>query len=439
MSAKPAGNDPNERVIRVEHLARVEGEGALYIRTAGDQVVDVKLNIYEPPRFFEAFLRGRSYAEVPDITARICGICPAAYQMSSCHALEHAFGVYVDEPLRSLRRLLYCGEWIESHVLHMFMLHLPDFMGYESVIAMAADHKDVVAKALALKKAGNAIVGLFGGREVHPINVKVGGFYRLPSKERAEEVLALLKQNREFAVDAIRLVAGQPFPDFEQKYECVALRHPTEYPFNEGRLVSTSGLDIPIESYPDTFEEIHVEHSNALHGRFKDGRTYLVGPLARINLNFDRLPDSVRQIAAEVGFEVPCNNTFKSIIARGLETLFAIDHAIAILETYDPAGPASVPITPRAGIGHGCTEAPRGILYHRYEVGDDGLIKEAVICPPTAQNQPQIEDDLRQFLPGILDRSEEETTLRCEQLIRNYDPCISCATHFLKLKWDRSP
>ena len=435
MSVKPS---TIERTIHVENLARVEGEGALYIKAVGDEITDVQLNIFEPPRFYEAFLRGRGYREVPDITARICGICPVAYQMSSCHALGQAHGVTVGEPLRTLRRLLYCGEWIESHVLHMFMLHLPDFLGYESVVTMAADHKDVVAKALALKKAGNDIVNFIGGREVHPINVRVGGFYRLPSQAKAKALRETLLKNREFAVETIRFMAGLDFPDFEQNYEFVAMKHPNEYPYCEGRIVSSSGINIPVEAFLNEFEEIHVKHSTALHGRLKDGRTYLVGPLARVNLNFDQLPDSVKEIAKEIGFEVPCRNNFKSIIARALETLFAVDHAIEILEKYDDTPAPYIQIADKAGIGHGCSEAPRGILYHRYEVDAAGLIKNAVITPPTAQNQPQIEDDLRHFFPSVMEKPEEEATLRCEQLIRNYDPCISCSTHFLKLKVDRT-
>ncbi|MCK6457057.1 MAG: Ni/Fe hydrogenase subunit alpha [Phycisphaerae bacterium] len=438
MKATTSATASPTRVIEVKNLARVEGEGALYVRVAGDEIAEVRLDIFEPPRFFEALLRGRSYNEVPDITARICGICPVAYQMSSCHAVEQAFGVTVGEPLRTLRRLLYCGEWIESHVLHMFLLHAPDFLGYESVVGMAADHRDLVTGALALKKAGNRIVSLFGGREVHPINVRVGGFYALPRKERADELLEELRRNRPFAEQAVRFVAGLKFPELDRSYEFVALRQPTEYPFNEGRIVSSNGLDIPIAAFLNSFHEEHVAHSNALHGRTKDGRPYLVGPLARLNLNFDRLPESLRSLCREIGFTVPCRNNFKSIIARGIETLYAVDHAIEILEQYDDSVAPHLDIVPRAGIGHGCTEAPRGILYHRYDVGDEGLVRRATICPPTAQNQPQIEDDLRAFLPQALALPEEEATLRCEQLIRNYDPCISCATHFLRLHVERT-
>ena len=425
------------RTIDVHGLARVEGEGALYLKLEGDKVVDVKFGIFEPPRFYEAFLRGRSYNEVPDITARICGICPVAYQMSSCHALEMAFGVQVTEPIRMLRRLLYCGEWIESHVLHMFLLHLPDFLGYESAITMAADHRDVAAKALKLKKAGNALVEIIAGREVHPINARVGGFYRVPAKAELQPVAEQLKASRDFAVDAIRLVAGLDYPDFEQDYDSVALRHPSEVPFNEGHIATSRGLDVPVTEFREHFEEFHVEHSNALHGRLKGGRTYLVGPLARLNLNWDRYPEKIKALAREVGFHVPCQNQFKSLIARGLETLYALDHALEIIEEYEPPAAPAAPVTPRAGRGHGCTEAPRGILYHEYETDDAGLIRRATIVPPTAQNQPQIEADLGAYAPRILHLSQEEMTLRCEQLIRNYDPCISCATHFLRLRIDQ--
>jgi coenzyme F420-reducing hydrogenase alpha subunit len=426
------------RVIEVRALARVEGEGALYLRLEGDQVAEARLNIYEPPRFYEAFLRGRSYAEVPDLTARICGICPVAYQMSACHAIEAAFGVKVEGPLRALRRLLYCGEWIESHVLHMFLLHLPDFLGQESALALAADHRDLVVGALQLKKAGNELVRAIGGREVHPINAKVGGFYRLPSRSELQQVGEMLQANRAFAVEAMRFLATLDYPELEMDYDCVALRHPDEVALNEGRIATSRGLEIPIAQFEDHFEEIHVEHSNALHCRIQGGGPYLVGPLARLNLNWDRYPADLKELAKAIGFSIPCRNQFKSILARGIETLYAIDHALDIIQNYERPGQAAVPFQPKAGVGHGCTEAPRGILYHRYELGDTGLVRAANIVPPTAQNQPQIEADLTAFAPKVLDLPEDQMTLRCEQLIRNYDPCISCATHFLKVQVERS-
>jgi coenzyme F420-reducing hydrogenase alpha subunit len=425
------------KTIQVDYLARVEGEGGLHVKITGDAVTDVKLRIFEPPRFFEALLRGRAYSEAPDITARICGICPVAYQMSSVHAMEDAFGVRVEGQLRALRRLLYCGEWIESHVLHIYMLHAPDFLGYQDAIQLAKDYPEVVRRGLALKKAGNDLMSVIGGREIHPINVHVGGFYRVPTRQELADITERLRWARDAALDTVRLVATFPFPRFEQDYEFVALQHPDEYPLNEGRIVSNKGLDIAVREYEDHFAEEHVAHSNALQSALKARGAYLAGPLARYNLNFDRLSPLAQEAAREAGLGRVCRNPFQSIIVRAVETVYACDEALRILDAYErPATPA-VPVTPRAGIGYGCTEAPRGLLYHRYEIDERGLIVNAKIVPPTSQNQKMIELDLARFVHEHMDLDPEELCWRCEQAVRNYDPCISCATHFLKLTVER--
>jgi sulfhydrogenase subunit alpha len=421
------------RVIKVDQLARVEGEGAVLVKINDGQVTDVKLRIFEPPRFFEAFLRGRRYSEAPDITARICGICPVAYQMSAVHAMEDAFGITVDGQLRDLRRLLYCGEWIESHVLHIYMLHAPDFLGYEDALALAKDMPDVVKRALTLKRLGNDIVAIVGGREIHPVNVRVGGFHRVPHRSELLPLVERLKWGRDAAIETARLVAGFEFPDFEWDYEFVSLKHPNEYPFNEGRIVSTGGLDISVKEYEFHFEERHLAHTNALHSIEKGVGHYHVGPLARYALNFDRLPPAAQHVAREVGLLPPVKNPFKSIIVRAVESVFAIEEALRIIENYEPPALPAVEVHPRAGIGFGATEAPRGMLYHRYRVGDDGLIKDAKIVPPTSQNQATIENDLRHFVTANVDLPREKLTWKTEQAVRNYDPCISCATHFVKL------
>jgi coenzyme F420-reducing hydrogenase alpha subunit len=434
------------KTIKVDYLARVEGEGALYVKIKGKTVAEVKLKIFEPPRFFEAFLRGRHFSEAPDITARICGICPIAYQMSAVHAMEDAFGVKVDGQLRALRRLIYCGEWIESHVLHIYMLHAPDFLGYADAIQMAKDHPAIVQRGLQLKKVGNELVTLLGGREIHPINVRVGGFYKVPTKRELAPLAERLKWAQEAALETVRWTATLPFPKFEQDYEFVALRHPDEYPFNEGRLVSNKGLDIAVHEYDDHFIEEHVQHSNALHSVRKARDAYLVGPLARYNLNFDKLSPLAQQTAKEVGLGPVCRNPFQSIIVRSVETLYACDEALRIINEYEmPDKPErafepAVEIQPRPGgaKGYGCTEAPRGILYHRYQIDGDGAIRDAKIVPPTSQNQKTIESDLWQFVPRHLHLLQEKLTWQCEQAIRNYDPCISCATHFLKLEIERA-
>lgn len=421
----------------MDYLARVEGEGALYVRIKDDIVKDVKLKIFEPPRFFEAFLRGRNFTEAPDITARICGICPIAYQMSSCHAMEGACGVKVDGQLRALRRLIYCGEWIESHALHIYLLHAPDFLGYESAIHMAKDHPEIVQQGLQLKKIGNEIVTLLGGREIHPINLRVGGFYRVPTKQELQQLAEKLKWACDAAYKTVLWVAKLPFPDFEQNYEFVALRHPTEYPFNEGRLVSNKGLDIAIRDYDDHFVEEHVPHSTALHSVLKARGNYFVGPLARYNLNFDKLSPLAQKAAREAGLEPVCRNPFQSIIVRSIETLYACDEAQRIIDQYEMPEKPYLEVPPRVAVGYGCTEAPRGILYHRYKLDEEGVILDAKIVPPTSQNQKTIESDLWQFVPKHIDLPKEKLQWQCEQAIRNYDPCISCATHFLKLRIER--
>lgn len=421
------------RSIKVDYLARVEGEGGIHIKVQDKTVTDVRFNIFEPPRFFEAFLRGRNFTEAPDITARICGICPIAYQMSSIHAMESACGVSVTGQLRALRRLIYCGEWIESHALHIYMLHAPDFLGYQDVLQMAKDHGDAVKQALKLKKIGNELVTLVGGREIHPINLKVGGFYRLPTKKELNGLVDRLKWARDVAVETVRLTATFPFPDFERDYMFVALRHENEYPFNEGRLVSNKGLDIPISEYENTFQEEHVAYANALHSVMKGRGPYFVGPIARFNLNFDKLTPVAQEAARSVGFSAPVTNPFKSIVVRSIETVFACEEALRIIEQYDMPEKAFVEVVPRAGVGYGCTEAPRGILYHRYRLNEKGLIMDAKIVPPTSQNQKTMEQDLREFVPSRLNLTQEKLTWQCEQAIRNYDPCISCATHFIRL------
>jgi sulfhydrogenase subunit alpha len=423
--------------IKVDYLARVEGEGALHIKLKGDRVQDLKLKIFEPPRMFEAFLRGRHFSEVPDITARICGICPIAYQMSAVHAIERALGVTIDPAVRLLRRLFYCGEWIESHALHVYMLHAPDFLGYQDAIEMAKDHKAVVEQALRLKKIGNRLVTLMGGREIHPISAMVGGFSKVPSKSDLESLVDDLKWALDASIATARLVAGFDFPEFDQDYEFVSLSHPDEYPFNEGRLISNKGLNIDVSEYEDHFVEQHVRHSNALHSQVKARGSYLVGPLARFNLNFDKLPEMAKETARECGLSVPCLNPFKGIIVRAIELVFACQEALRLIEAYEPPAAPHAEVVSRSAVGQAVTEAPRGTLYHRYGIDQNGLVLTAKIVPPTSQNQKRMEDDLRQFVPQIIQQPIEEITWRCEQAVRNYDPCISCATHFLRLDIQR--
>ncbi len=421
------------RTIRVDYLARVEGEGSLYVRFRDGALEDVRLAIFEPPRFFEAFLRGRALAEAPDITARICGICPVAYQMSAVHAMESAAGIVLGGQIRALRRLIYCGEWIESHVLHIYMLHAPDFLGLPDAVQLARTHGDLVRQGLRMKKIGNALIEAIGGRAIHPVNVRVGGFWKAPAQDHLHALLPDLRWGRDAAIKTLQFVATLPTPDVEQEYEFVSLRHPHEYPLNEGHIVSSGGIGITPQEWPAVFEEFQVRHSSALHARVKARGAYLTGPLARYSLNFDRLPPAIQQAARDAGLGETCRNPFKSIVVRAVETLFAFDEAIRIIEQYQEPTPSFVAVEPRNATGHAATEAPRGLLYQRYDIDGEGLIAHAQIVPPTSQNQATIERDLWRVAEHGQGMVDSELQALCEQSIRNHDPCISCATHFLDL------
>ncbi len=424
------------RQLQVSSLARVEGEGALRIVLAGDRVEQAELQIYEPPRFFEAVLRGRHFSEVPDITARICGICPVAYQTSAWQAIERALGVSVDPRIAALRRLLYCGEWISSHTLHIYLLHAVDFLGYPDAIALARVHRAEVERGLALKKAGNAVLQAVGGRAIHPVNPQVGGFHRAPTRAELAELAAQLRPALDQALETVQWVAGFDFPDVEVDHELVAVTHPDRYAIEDGTVGTAGGLEIEPAQFLDHAHEHQVPHSTALHSLF-DGRRYLTGPLARYTLNSAKLSPLAREAATAGGLDGSCRNPFRSIVVRAVEVVYAVDEALRIIDSYERPEPSAVEAAPRAGVGHGVSEAPRGLLFHRYELDPDGLVRSATIVPPTAQNQPAIEHDLRSVVASHLHLDDAALTALCEQAIRNYDPCISCSTHFLDLTVER--
>ncbi len=427
------------RTIEVAAIARVEGEGALRVAVEGDRIVDLRLEIYEPPRFFEAFLRGRRADELPDLVARICGICPVAYQMSAVHGLEQIFGVRVDPQVRALRRLYYAGEWIESHVLHMVFLAAPDYLGLDDVMAIAREHRAEVERALRVRKLGNRILSLLGGRAVNPVGVAIGGFTRIPSAGELAELGDELRRARGEAEAMLHWFTTLPVPHRVQACELVALRHPDEYPMNEGRIVSSQGLDVPAEDFDRAFEESQVPHSTALHCAVRGRGSYLVGPLARVLLNRDRLSPAAAAAFQSLGARFEAPDPAASVFARGIEVLQAIDEAIRVIDGFEPPAEPHPSFTPRAGEAHWATEAPRGVLYIATRVDEKGDVESIRIVPPTSQNQARIEEDLRGLLPRALARSDDEARRVCEAAIRDYDPCISCATHFLTLEVDRRP
>jgi coenzyme F420-reducing hydrogenase alpha subunit len=423
--------------LNIPVLTRVEGEGALDLCIANGEISELRLRIFEPPRLFEKFLEGRGYHEVPDMVARICGICPVAYQMSAVQALEAVLGLSPGPWITDMRRLFYCGEWIESHSMHIHLLAAPDFLGFANAIDMAGEHPEIVRRGLRLQEAGNAIIRFLGGRSVHPVGARVGGFWHAPSQAAASALLTELEALLPEAEALVRWTASLPLPDEIQDFECVSLGLAGEYPMNRGRLISSRGLNIGIADFEKEFSESQVPHSTALHCHHR-GQDYLVGPLARVNLNMQYLPSATRELAEKTGIAFPSSNLFHSIVARALEIHVALTEAIRLLHGYQPSDAPYLEAVPRAGIGFGATEAPRGLLWHRYEVDVQGGIVSARIVPPTSQNQARMEADLRLSLNRFgLGNSEQQLRQHAETVIRNYDPCISCATHFLKLKISR--
>ncbi len=443
--------------VDVGALARVEGEGALHVVVRDGSVSEVALNIYEPPRFFEAFLVGRRYDEIPDIAARICGICPVAYQMSACAAAEDAFGVAVSRQIQDLRRLLYCGEWLQSHALHVYFLHAPDFFGLEDAVALAERDHLAVERGLALKKTGNKIMETVGGRAVHPVNVRVGGFYKAPAQAAVRALAEPLHRALDASLETVRWVSGFDFPDVENDYTFVSLRDPGRYPMEAGRVVSSSGLDCTPAEFAEIAVEEHVARSTALHSRLFGRVPYLTGPLSRYALNSEALTPLAKEAAAAAGLGRECRNPFRSIVVRAVELVFACEEALHLVESYEPPVPPAidmpVPTAVRALLGDGdqggsssdelvgvgATEAPRGLLFHVYDIGSEGLVRKARIVPPTAQNQLPIEEDLRRVAETGLHLSHDELTRRAEQAVRNHDPCISCAAHFLDVTVETVP
>jgi sulfhydrogenase subunit alpha len=425
------------KTIEVPALARVEGEGGLYIGVKDDKVVEIRLDIYEPPRFFEGFLAGRFFQEVPDITARICGICPVAYQMSSVIALETALDVEISPQVYALRRLLYCGEYIESHALHIYLLQAPDLLGQPSALDLAAIAPEVVKNALRMKKSGNEVLKAIGGRSVHPVNACVGGFHRWPDAAPLQALLPELEWGLEAAIETVRWAMTLSYPELEIDYEFVAIHHPEEYGVMRGEVWSSKGHKTSAADYEMRYFEEHVQHSNALHGHTSLGGTYLVGPLARLNLNHEQLLPEAQKALKETGLSLPLKNPYKGLIARAVEMVHFYEQAIQLIKNYLPDGAAHANLKLKAGEGCGISEAPRGLLYHRYKIDEQGMVKFAKIVPPTAQNLPRIEADLSALAPQLVNMEQEQATLTAEHLVRAYDPCISCATHFLKLEIEK--
>ena len=418
--------------IHVPALARVEGEGALDLEVVDGKIESLHLRIFEPPRLFEKFLEGRFATEIPDMVARICGICPVAYQMSGVLAIEDAFGMQVTPWVESMRRLLYTGEWIESHALHIHLLALPDFLGAESAFDLAKTHPDVLRRGVTLQGVGNAIVAFLGGRSVHPVGVAVGGFHKAPAKKDAKTLLLKIEEAIPMAEDLLAFVASLDLPQRTESFTSLAVRRADRYGVMGRHLQASTGLAFDVSHIEQHIEEYQVPHSTAFYAML-EGEPFLVGPLARVNINHEQLRPQIKDALHKHGIALPMHNIFDSIKARAAEILQALLEAQEILQDYEPDTP-KVPYTPRAATGFGASEAPRGLLWHRYDFDKEGRVKYAKIVPPTSQNQAMIEKDLYNSLNAFgFDKDKDAIRLHAESVIRNYDPCISCATHFLQV------
>ena len=427
-----------ERTFAVDSMSRVEGEGRLKVVVRGSEVIKAELSIFEAPRFFERLVVGRQPDEVLDIVARICGICPVAYQMTAAEGFERLFEVELDPQVRQLRRLFYWGEWLQSHALHIYLLNAPDFLGYDSAIDMARDHRKIVERGLSLKQAGVDLLKLVGGRAVHPVSMRVGGFYRVPTRTEARAMLPVLEQALADAQETVKWTAAFYLPDFERDPLMLSMYDPQLYALDTGRLITTEGIDIDPGEWDSAFAEQHVAHSTALQATSLDGKRHLLGPASRVVLAGSSLhPLAVEALDASGGTEVLRRNMFAAITARGIEMIHAAAEAIAIIEAYQTPDEAWTPWEPRAGKAAWASEAPRGVLFHRYDVDEQGRVVTARIVPPTSQNQAFMEDDMRDYVASVLDLPEPAAAARLEALIRCYDPCISCATHFLRLEIER--
>ncbi|MBI4717977.1 MAG: Ni/Fe hydrogenase subunit alpha [Planctomycetes bacterium] len=428
--------------IDVKHVTRLEGHGNLAVRVRDGEITSLQLAIVESPRFFESFLRGRMYDEAPHITCRICGICSVGHTTASVKGIEAACGIEVSDQTILLRKLLFFGEQIQSHVLHLYFLAVPDFLGVGSVIPLAATHPDVVRRALRMKKLANDLCAAVGGRHIHPIAMHVGGFTHTPSDEELLGLKRRLEASRADLAETAALFKQLQVPALLRDTEYVALKVTGngEYAFYDGEIVSTKDPS-PTKpaDYRNRIVESVVEHSAAKHCRSPQSPSYAVGALARFNNNHGQLHPAARNVAGEVGLKAPCRNPFHNNTAQLVETVHCIESSIALIDTMLQHGLKAEPcVRPqRFDRGVGLAEVPRGLLVHEYMLDDRGRIENANLIIPTGQNLANIEADMRAIVPAMLEAgsSKEEITLRLEMLIRAYDPCISCATHFLDIEW----
>lgn len=423
--------------IEVSPLPRVEGHGDLVLDVKNKKIEKLQMRIPESPRFFEAMLVGRNYTEPSHITSRICGICSVAHTFTSIKATEAAFGVKLNEQIVKLRKLINHGEYIQSNCLHVYFLAAPDFLGVGSVIPLVKTHPAVVNIAVNMKKVGNEIVRIIGGRAVHPITTVVGGFTKLPVEEELHKIKEMLKSLYPDLETSLKVFKTLKIPAFERETEYISLSDKYEYALYDGDIKSSDGWIMNDQDYLSKIKEKVVQHSTGKYC-WASRDAYMVGALSRFNNNYLQLSDNAKTYAEELGLKSPSYNTFMINIAQFIEIIHSVDDGIKLIDELLEAGldesKARVKINIKAGRGVGAVEAPRGLLIHDYTYDAKGRVTKANLIIPTNMNYANIEKDLETFVPQIIEKSEDEIKLGCEMLIRAYDPCISCSTHFLNVK-----
>lgn len=425
-----------DRTIVYDYISRVEGQGSLEVTVSNGKVSDVKLKIFEAPRFFEAFLRGRNALELPELASRICGICPISHVITSAKAVENALEVSLDERTIALRKALALSGIMQSHALHIYFLATPDFLGYPSAIAASKDLADVVRRGFRLKRVANMVSEYIGGRAVHPVTLTVGGFTRPPSAQRLEEIVKALDDASEDAFETVKLVSGFKYPEFEPNHVNVALSSGDGYAITEGVAKTSSGEYFEGRDYRGHVSEEQVPHSNTKRSTLKNNSSFKVGPVSRFNLNHDSLCDMAKEAAEKAGLKPPVRNPFKSTVVRAVEIVQAIEEMRSILE-----GGVNIPPPRktrfRQSTGAALTEAPRGLLYHSYAIDRDGNVLNADIVTPTAHNSWRIEKDICELVPSVAHLDEDALRSLLGMLVRAYDPCISCSVHAFTVKLTR--
>lgn len=428
--------------IKVEYLTRVEGHGNIVVNVREGRLETCRLDIVESPRFFEGMLRGRSIFEAQHITSRICGICACGHTLASIQAAEDALDITPSGQTLELRKLLLDYEFLDSHILHIYLLAAPDLLGVKSFVPLVDTHNKVVRRALRLKKTCNNLCDILVGRHVHPISATIGGFTKLPRQADLEAMHSMLAGMRPDMDATVSLFSTLSFPEFERETEYVALVNGGEgYPLLEGEIGSTDGVRMKKKEYKSATNEFVVPHSSAKHTRLSR-ESYAVGALARFNLNSGKLHPKAKEVAAALGLKPICTNPYLNTAAQLVESVHCLEDALAITERLMAKGVnrdeevliglnecSQVPV--KAGKGVGAVEVPRGILFHCYEIDEKGVIAGADCVIPTNQNLNNIERDMEKLVPGILNKSDADITLALEMLVRSYDPCISCSTHML--------